>query len=133
MTAIFFYGLFMDDGLLRDSDFEPSEPVIAFAQDYGLRIGARATLIVSKDEPAYGTVMQLKTREIASLYSEPSVADYKETPINVTLPDGSEQQVRTYLLPEESLSGRNPNYTAKLAVVAKKMGLPQDYVSQIAK
>jgi hypothetical protein len=42
---VFFYGLFMDDALLREKGLNPERPRIAWVENFCLVIGARATMV----------------------------------------------------------------------------------------
>lgn len=131
MAAIFFYGLFMDISMLQEKGLSPSNPVMARAQGFGLRIGERATLVKAEGECAYGVVMPLSGEDVSSLYSESSVADYVSEQIDVI--DGNDRslQATVYNLPPDLLSGRNTSYAQALAIVARKVGLPVDYIKEI--
>lgn len=76
MKAIFFYGLFMDISLLQEKGLAPSEPVMAYVDGFGLRIGERATLVKEENERVYGLIVTLSSKDLVSLYGESSVADY---------------------------------------------------------
>ncbi|WP_417317627.1 hypothetical protein [Emcibacter sp.] len=131
MKAIFFYGLFMDISLLREKGFSPSEPVMAYVDGFGLRIGERATLVKSKNERAYGLVMTLSDEDVTSLYNETSVADYVPEKVHAFDTNNNAMEAIVYNLPKELLSGRNISYAHSLAVVAKKAGLPTAYINEI--
>jgi len=131
MQPVFFYGLFMDEALLREKGMSPSKPLLAFVDGFGLRIGERATLIKSDDERAYGLIMSLSDQELSILYGDESVADY--IPENITAITENKELVNviSYNLPLEKLSGQNKQYAESLAIVAKKVGLPSEYISEI--
>ncbi len=131
MQSVFFYGLFMDEALLREKGVNPSKPIIAFVDGFGLRIGTRATLIKSKNERAYGLIMPLSDEELSILYGEESVADYIPESITAITETGEAVGVICYNLPLEKLSGQNEQYAKSLAKVAEKAGLPLDYISEI--
>ena len=131
MKSVFFYGLFMDDDILRSKGFHPSDGKIAVAKGYGLRIGEKATLVQSSSECSYGIVMKLSEEEINSLYSAPGVSEYVPEQIEVTGQNGSTYKVICYNLPLSKLSGSNMEYAKSLSIAARKMGLPDTYVSQI--
>lgn len=131
MKAIFFYGLFMDISLLQEKGFAPSEPVMAYVDGFGLRIGDRATLVKSENERAYGLIMTLTNKELLSLYGESSVADYVPEKIEVFDSNNMTVEVTVYNLPSALLSGRNKSYARSLTVVAKNAGLPDGYINEI--
>ena len=131
MIDIFFYGLFMDQDLLLDKGLNPSNPRQGFVDEFGLRIGQRATLLRTQGEQAYGVVMGLSSEETEALYSEESVSDYIPEQVNVTLLDGTQIEATCYNLPEHLLSGSNRSYADALVQVAAKCGLPDKYIEQI--
>lgn len=131
MKSVFFYGLFMDDDILINKGFKPSNKKLAFANGYGLRIGEKATLVKSASEISYGIVMDLNEDEIEHLYSSPGVSDYEQEQIEVTDKDGNTYKVECYNLPISKLSGSNKEYAKSLSIAAQKMGLPKSYIEQI--
>jgi hypothetical protein len=56
---VFFYGLFMDEDLLSAKGIIALNPRRATVDGFGLRIGARATLVPAAGERSYGTVVGL--------------------------------------------------------------------------
>ena len=129
---VFFYGLFMDSGLLRDKGVRPSDIRLAAVPGFALRIGARAALVPDTDAIAHGAVMKLSHADIQTLYSEPSVAAYKPEPVLANLQDGRTVAALCFNLPEApSPDERNAEYATRLRVVAQRVGLPGDYVKFI--
>lgn len=133
MKSVFFYGLFMDADLLREKGLSPSNPELARVEGYGLRIGARATLEASAGERAFGSIMDLGEEELNALYGEEGVADYEPRQLVAIDSQRNSLQVITYLLPMAKLSGRNREYARLLAITARKVGLPDDYIEEIEK
>ncbi len=131
MQAVFFYGLFMDESLLREKGMDPSKAIIAFVDGFGLRIGTRATLIKSDKERAYGLIMSLTDQELDILYGEESVSDYIPENLTAVTEKKDSLDVICYNLPLEKLSGQNKQYAKSLAIVAEKVGLPSDYIREI--
>ena len=112
---VFFYGLFMDDGLLATKGIEPSEIRIGFVNDYALRIGERATLVRCAGSRAYGVSMQIAPGEAKELYAEPSVADYQPEPVIAELMDGTCVDAVCYNLPGDKVTGANRKYAESLS------------------
>ena len=127
----FFYGLFMDSDLLGEKGFNPEFVCLAYLDGYQLAIGERATLIRSEGKRSYGVIIKVPEEELAVLYREPSVRDYK--PCNVSPHSMSGQKIEsvTYLLPEQHLAGKNTQYAERLSQIAQKLGLPQHYIEEI--
>src|SRR5262249_26322436 len=80
-VTVFFYGLFMNPEALVAKGFRPSRVRQAFVERYELRLGARATLVPSREGRVHGTIMALTHAELDQLYSEPSVAAYRPEPV----------------------------------------------------
>lgn len=73
----FFYGLFMDIAILRESGVAPINPRRAFVDDFAIRIGQRATLLPSVGGRAYGMLYALKHSELERLYTAPGLEQYR--------------------------------------------------------
>lgn len=131
MQSVFFYGLFMDEALLRAKGMNPTKPVLAFVDGFGLRIGDRATLIKAGDERAYGLIMSLNEQELSILYGDESVVDFIPENITALTENGESIKAISYNLPLEKLTGQNKQYAKSLAILAKKVGLPAEYISEI--
>ena len=133
MKSVFFYGLFMDKDLLNEKGFNPSSPTLAHIKGYGLRIGERATLVKSEGECAYGLIMSLEEEELDILYGENSVSDYIPENLTATNSNNENIHVTSYNLPLEKLTGENKEYARSLAIVARRVGLPSEYLVEIEK
>ena len=131
MKSIFFYGLFMDESILKEKGFHPTSPVLAYIDGYCLRIGERATLIKSTGQRAFGAIMDLSEEELNRLYSDPSVVDYIPEQVIAHKIEGGAKNVLSYNLPKEKLVGKNKDYAISLSEVAKKIGLPQSYINEV--
>ena len=129
---VFFYGLFMDAGLLRAQGFDPRDPRLASVAGRALLLGARATLVPASAGRVHGMVMALSHAEIDRLYAEPSVAAYRAEPDVADLKDGGSVAALCFNLPEAPpIGASNPEYAAKLVVVAQRLGLPEEYIAGI--
>jgi hypothetical protein len=129
---VFFYGLFMDRDLLRAKGLHPEGGRPAHLEGFALRIGQRAALVPAPAARVYGLLFSLTQAELDHLYSEPSVQAYKPQPVVAHLADGSAIPAVCYNLAEPPQPGeRNPEYAAKLRVVAEKAGLPAEYVASL--
>ena len=131
-VEVFFYGLFMDEALLRGKGLNPSNPRAAYLQDFRLVIGERATLVRREGANAHGVVYTLTRGEVESLYSDESVSAYRPEVLTARLADGRVEQVVCFNLPAPpSEDERNPQYASKLRALAERLGLPAEYVSSI--
>lgn len=130
-VAVFFYGLFMDESLLAARGIRPSSARVGYVDGHVLRIGRRATLVPDEQGRAWGVLMTLRAEEVAALYAEESVADYSPVSVSVALPAGTQAAAVCYMLPADRLAGSNPQYARSLLALARKLGLPADYLQQI--
>ena len=133
MTRIFFYGLFMEAALLEEMGLHPEVLGPALLRNYRISIGRKATLTPVPGSSCYGVLIDLPDEEAVALYASPGVADYRPEPVTaVLLQDHSLQHSLCYNLPEETPRGeRNPEYSKKLAALAKELGFPSTYAQQI--
>jgi hypothetical protein len=136
MTArrveVFFYGLFMDQDLLRKKGVGPVDPEVAWIDGLGLRIGKRAALVRSPQSRAYGVVMSLRPDDLTRLYSEAGLEAYRPEAVLAHLARGGMIAAVCYNLAKPPApSERNSDYAAKLRVVARKVGLPADYIDSL--
>lgn len=129
--SVFFYGLFMDEALLASRGVRPTEATTGYVDGLSLHIGERATLLPETDGRAYGLLMRLAAEDAATLYSDPSVADYVAEPVVVKLPGNLQVPAVCYNLPAAGLTGTDPEYAAALLRLATKLGLPDSYLEQI--
>lgn len=127
---VFFYGLFMDQDLLRSKGVVPEGAELASVPGFALRIGQRAALVPDRTGRAHGIVMSLTLAELERLYSEPSVQAYQPQAVLAHLASGGIIAALCYNLPDPPAStDRNPEYASKLRAVAQKVGLPGEYVA----
>lgn len=129
---VFFYGLFMDESLLREKGLSPEGRRAACVENFRLVIGERATLVPSAGGEAHGLLFSLTLGEVDELYSEDSVSAYRPEAVCAQLADGSVVPALCFNLPAPpDARERNPLYASKLRQLAARLGLPADYVSSI--
>jgi hypothetical protein len=129
---VFFYGLFMDEALLREKGMQPKHRRMALVENFSLVIGARATLVPCSGRTVYGVIFSLTHAEVEALYAEPSVSVYRPEAVAAQLADGSVVPALCFNLPvPPSPDERNPQYVSKLGALAERIGLPTRYVSSI--
>ena len=131
-VEVFFYGLFMDEAVLREKGLSPRGRRAARVENFRLVIGERATLVPCEGGEAHGLLFSLKPSEVDALYSEASVSAYRPEAVCAQLPDGTFVPALCFNLPAPPAPGeRNPQYASKLRQLAARLGLPRDYVSSI--
>jgi len=129
---VFFYGLFMDEALLREKGANPVSRRIASVENFRLIIGARATLVPCSGGIVHGVLYSLTQLEVDELYSEDSLSAYRPEAISVRLAGGNIIPALCFnLSAPPSIDERNPQYAAKLRDLADRIGLPPSYVASI--
>ena len=66
-VEVFFYGLFMDEELLRGKGLEPEGGEISAFDGFALRIGQRAALVPTPGAKVYGLVFSLTRSELGGI------------------------------------------------------------------
>ena len=131
-VEVFFYGLFMDAELLRGKGLSPHDVEVGSVPGMSLRLGQRAALVPDRRGLVYCVMMSLTMDELELLYSEPGVQAYRPQPVLVHPASGGVVAALCYNLPEPPSPGEhNPEYATKLRAVARRAGLPEDYVASI--
>jgi hypothetical protein len=127
---VFFYGLFMDEELLRGKGLRPQGVEVGSIAGVSLRIGQRAALVPDPSGRVYGVIMSLTLDELDRLYSEPGIQAYRPQAVLVQPASGGLIGALCYNLPEPPSPGeRDAEYARKLCLVARKAGLPEEYVA----
>lgn len=131
-VEVFFYGLFMDEALLREKGLRPEGRRVARVENFRLVIGERATLVPREGSEAHGVLFSLAAAEVDALYSEESVSAYRPEAVCAQLPDGTFVPALCFNLPAPpSTQEHDAHYASKLRRLAARLGLPADYVSSI--
>ncbi len=129
---VFFYGLFMDEALLREKGLNPLNRRAASVEDFRLVIGARAALVPHAGAAAHGLLYTLTRGEVAALYSDESVSAYRPERVSARTEAGEVVEALCYNLPAPPApEEHDPAYAAKLREAAARAGLPPSYVSSI--
>jgi len=131
-APVFFYGLFMDADALRSKGVHPTNVRPAALPGYTIRIGKRATLVREPGSSAYGVLMDLRQNEIDALYSGPGLEAYRAEPVVAEGPDGTKTAALCFNLVTPTSSGEaDREYADKLRDLARRLGLPRDYIERI--
>jgi hypothetical protein len=128
----FFYGLFMDAAVLRNSGAMPTDARPAYVDDFALRIGLRATLMPSAGARAYGMLFALTHSELERLYNAPGLDQYRpEAVLARLLGEGSLPALCYNLRVEPRNDERNPDYALRLQRVLRDLNFPLEYVDSV--
>lgn len=125
LIDVFFYGLYMDEEVLRSLRVEPRQPRVAFVDGYRLRIGKRATLTLAAGARAWGMVYALTEAEVEALYAGAGLDEYRPEQVVATFDDGNVSTVTTFTLTQVPTAEQcNRDYEARLNAVLARRGFP---------
>jgi hypothetical protein len=123
----------MDADALRAKDLAPINVRPCSIDGWELRLGKRAALAAKPGASCHGMVMELTHEEAAQLYAEASVAMYRPEAVLAKLADGSTTAALCYNLPiAPGPDEVNPAYAEQLRALARRLGLPKDYIERIS-
>lgn len=130
----FFYGLFMDPDVLADIGITCRNPRPAYADNFELVIGSRATLWPREGARAYGMIYSMTHAELHKLYSGAGLQSYRAEALLAVLLDSSTQTAcLCYNLPvRPTVEDINRDYSQKLKLALERFGFPDKYISSIA-
>lgn len=122
---VFFYGLYMDEEILKSKNVEPRNRRIGIVNGYELRIGKMATLLRKDKAKTYGLTYSLTHNEIDILYKKSGLTDYVTEALMVELNDGSSiATLCCNLLDPPTDDEKNDEYYQKLIQCMESYGLP---------
>jgi uncharacterized cupin superfamily protein len=124
MHDFFFYGLFMDEAVLREKGLEPRSPRKAVVPGFALRIEERALLVPRFGAQAFGMVFSLDAAAAASLYQAPGLEAYRCSRVLAFFEDGSFNWVLTYCRRDAGGSAPDADYRRRLEGILQRLGLP---------
>ena len=128
----FFYGLFMDAGVLHEAGTRPSNFRRAHVCDFALRIGRRATLVPAPGARAYGMLISLTHAELDRLYGAPGLEAYRPEAVIAQPFEGEAVPALCYnLVQAPEPHERNPEYATRLKGVLESLGFPAEYIASI--
>ena len=128
----FFYGLFMDAGVLNKAGAAPADPRPGYVDGFALRIGQRATLVRAETGRVYGMLFAMTHRDLDRLYRQPGLELYvPEAVLARTLDDQPVAALCYNLLEPPALDERNPEYASQLRGVLREMGFPREYIESV--
>ncbi len=125
LLDVFFYGLYMDEEILKSKNVTPRNKRAAIAPGYHLRVGKMATLLRDNNAQAFGMVYSLTHNEITSLYEGSGLTAY--VPESIVIQTKENQNIAALccnLLNPPSDDEKNEEYLEKLTTCMEKYNLP---------
>jgi hypothetical protein len=129
---VFFYGLFMDVALLQRQGIRPCNVRQARVEGFDLAIAERATLVPRAERTVFGVLVSLTHEDLANLYTDPSVQDYRPEAVLAITEDGQDIPALCYNLTTPPTSPvANRTYAEALLAIARRLGFPDAYQASI--
>ena len=125
LVDVFFYGLYMDETILKSKNVNPRNQRKGVVRGFKLRIGKMATLLRNNNGEAHGLIYSLTHSEIDLLYKGSGLTDYVpeallvETDDNKTIP-----ALCCNLLTPPRSGEQNREYHEKLIQCMNRYNLP---------
>lgn len=124
LNDVFFYGLYMDEEILKSKGVIPRNQRIAKVKDYRLRIGKMATLLRDINSEVYGLVYSLTHDEIYKLYEGSNLSNYVAESVVVNIDGVYSSSLCCNLLNSPLEDESNNEYLDKLIFCMNKYNLP---------
>ncbi len=130
----FFYGSYMNLGVLRELDFVPDWWEVAKLSGFDIQIQPRANLIRSDQHRVYGIITAATHHELGRLYAHAQDVlgeTYLPEGVLVETTDGKFLPALCYLCPGMEPRPAANDYIDRIAVPAREFGFPEWYVRRI--
>ncbi len=120
LVDVFFYGLYMDEEILKLKSVIPRNQRKALIDGYKLRIGKMATLLRDNNSQVSGLVYSLTHKEIDLLYKDSNLTEYVSEAISALIDDRYVCVLCCNLLNPPLDEEFNSEYYEKLKICMKK-------------
>ncbi len=127
----FFYGLYMDEDVLRSLNIEPKVPRVARIDGFDLDLRGAVKAIPCAGQSVWGIIFELSQADVHRMYSGPKTRLYTPSVVRARTDQGEELAVTCYNQVEDATAEFNVDYFEKLMPVMEKANLPPEYVRHI--
>jgi hypothetical protein len=131
---VFFYGSYINFGVLREVDLVPEHWEIARLDGFDIRIQPRANLVPSNQHCVYGILATATHAELARLYAHAQDVlgeVYLPEAVLVQTLAGLWRPALCYLCPEMSPRPADPAYVERITGPAHDFGFPEWYIARL--
>ena len=131
---VFFYGSYMNLGVLREVDLVPERWEIGRLGGFDIQIQPRANLIRSDRASVYGIATTASHAELARLYAHARDVlgeVYLPEAVLVQLPSGLWRACLCYICPEMAPRFADPAYVGRIVEAAREFGFPTWYIDRL--
>jgi gamma-glutamyl AIG2-like cyclotransferase len=130
----FFYGSYMNPGVLREVDIVPERFEVARLAGYDIVIAPRANLVPSPDQCVYGLGAQVTHAELTRLYAHAQDVlgeTYLPHAVLVETREGRWLPALCYLAPAMEPRPAELAYVDRIVAPAREHGFPEAYLARL--
>ena len=131
-VAVFFYGSFMDKGVLRQRGFEPADVQVAKLWGFDIRFAPLATLVpVEEHTCVYGLVATATHGDFQRLYGESWVSSYRPEAVIVETIPGRRLPALVYIAGGATPPAPSDDYIDHILGPAREHRFPDWYLEHL--
>jgi hypothetical protein len=131
---VFFYGTFMNPGVLAEHGVIPAEVVPARLNGFELNVRPRVNLARTDSASVYGALAAVTHDDLARIYSnleEVLGLEYLPEPVLAEALNGALRPALCYIAPHMSDAPAERDYINQLAECVRAMGHPEWYAAYV--
>ena len=131
---VFFYGSYMNLGVLREVDLVPERWEVGRLGGFGIQIRPRDNLIRSDRDSVYGIATTATHAELARLYAHARDVlgeVYLPEAVLVQLPSGLWRPCLCYICPDMAVRPADSAYVGRIVGPAREFGFPTWYIDRL--
>src|SRR5262245_66561661 len=131
---VFFYGSYMNRGVLREVELIPSAWEPASLLDFDILIAPRANLVTAPGRTVYGVLATATHTELERLYSHARDVlgeTYLPEAVLAQTRDGAWRPALCYIAPSMTAHPADPAYVDRILEAARELGFPASYLARL--
>jgi hypothetical protein len=130
-TSVFFYGSFINLGVLAGSGLVPENIEIARLAGYDICIAPLATLVRSDRHSVYGLLCTAQHEALQHLYGQEWVAAYRPEAVIVETRQGRMTLALCWIAPPFMPAPATDDYIDRITGPARDFGFPAWYIERL--
>ncbi len=133
-VAVFFYGSYMNRGVLAEAGLTPQSWEVASLAGFNIDIRPRANLVRAPGSAVWGILATATHVELELLYAHARDVlgeIYLPHPVLVENPEGSYRPALCYMCPRMEARPAAGDYIDRILAPAREHGFPPDYLQRI--
>ena len=131
---VFFYGSYMNRGVLAEVDLAPAEWHAAVLADFDIAIAPRANLVRAPGKRVYGVLATATHRELERLYAHARDVlgeQYLPEAVLAESLDGAPRPALCYIAHGMREQPADPAYVERILAPARELGFPAEYIARL--